>query len=309
MSLKKEDVSRAVQLSALLEVSAPKPGNVNRYNDMENLNFEQFLGSSISIGPIAEKSFEIGKKNKFKSKIGLYIKEAVLDTNKWQTGRNPNFGIIILTVPICAALGLIEVNENLSFKKMSLKRFGEKVSIILSKTNIKDTMNFYKAIKIADPKGIKKIEKYDVKTDKGHQEIKKDNINLLKLFNLSKDREIVMRDLSENLKIIINEGYPKLKNYYEKTKNIPGSITQTFLYLLSQYEDTLITRKTTKKKSKEISQAAKQVIDSGGYFNNKQGVKKLDKKLRKKQVLNPGSIADLTFGSILILLLKDEVRP
>ena len=309
MNFDKKEVSNSVQLSALLEVSAPKPGNVNRYNDMSNLSFEQFLGASVSIGPVAEKSFELGKNGNIESNLGILFEEAVMETNKWQRGRNPNFGIITLTIPICAALGQIKANKNSKILDKDLNSIGNKVTSILSKSNTKDTINYYKAIKKANPKGLKKTDKYDVHSDKGKKEIKKDNINLLKLFQLSKNREIVMEDLSNNLNIILNEAYPQLRKTYFKTKNLPGSITETFLQILSNHKDTLIARKTTKEKSEEISQNAEDLINSGGYFNNKKGYKKLDKKLRKTQNLNPGSTADLTYGSILFLLLRDEVRP
>src|SRR5262245_64709172 len=45
------DVAALVQLSCLLEVSAPKPGNVSPGRHFADLTYEDFLTSAVAIGP------------------------------------------------------------------------------------------------------------------------------------------------------------------------------------------------------------------------------------------------------------------
>lgn len=299
-NLDRNDISRAVQLASLLEVSAPKPGNVNRYHDMEDLSFEQFLGASISIGPTCKKSYEKRGEN-----IGKLIKEAVSETNKWQTGRNPNFGIITLAIPICSTLGKIEKD----FENVSINEIGEKVTKNISNTNNDDAINYYRALRKANPKGIDEVDKYDFKKDSGIHEIKEDDLNLLDIFKISKDRETVMKDLTNGLEIIGNEAYPKLKRTHKKTKDLSGSITETFLKILSQHPDSLIQRKASKKRAIEVSKRSKRILENGGFFNNKAGLKEFDKYLRNNSNLNPGTTADIIFASLLFLIIKKNVKP
>ena len=48
------DITAAAQLACLLEVSAPKPGNVSPGRDFANMRFEDFLVSAVAIGePLA----------------------------------------------------------------------------------------------------------------------------------------------------------------------------------------------------------------------------------------------------------------
>jgi len=46
------DVATLAQLSCLLEVSAPKPGNVHRGADFEDLTYPDFLVAAALIGPV-----------------------------------------------------------------------------------------------------------------------------------------------------------------------------------------------------------------------------------------------------------------
>src|SRR5256885_6774753 len=45
------DVAAAAQLACLLEVSAPKPGNVSPFASFRDATYEDFLASAAAIGP------------------------------------------------------------------------------------------------------------------------------------------------------------------------------------------------------------------------------------------------------------------
>jgi len=77
----------------VLEVSAtPKPGNIDRDHNYADTRFEHFLASTVGVFPILEKAA------KSDSGVGSLIREAVLESSKWQKGGNTHFGAFILII-------------------------------------------------------------------------------------------------------------------------------------------------------------------------------------------------------------------
>ncbi len=49
-------IGQCASLACLLEVAAPKPGNVHRGADFEDMSFEDFLASAVAIEPAFERA-------------------------------------------------------------------------------------------------------------------------------------------------------------------------------------------------------------------------------------------------------------
>ena len=80
---------------------------------------------------------------------------------------------------------------------------------------------------------------------------------------------------------------------------------QTFLTILSQVPDTLISRKFKDEKAKEVSASAKSILEEGGILTQK-GIsllEKFDQQLMSNG-LNPGTTADFTASSIMVAYLE-----
>ena len=92
------DVAAAAQLACLLEVSAPKPGNVSPGRHFADTRYEDFLASAAAIGgPLAD----AGTRS-----VGATVRLAIESTRRW-TNSNTNLGIVLLLTPLArAALGL-----------------------------------------------------------------------------------------------------------------------------------------------------------------------------------------------------------
>src|SRR5262245_66380423 len=88
------DLAALAQLACLLEVSAPKPGNVSPGRHFADLTYEDFLTSAVAIGPsfasLAEQS------------LGDTIRQAVEATACW-TKTNTNLGMVLLLAPLAKA--------------------------------------------------------------------------------------------------------------------------------------------------------------------------------------------------------------
>ena len=84
------DIATLAQLSCLLEVSAPKPGNVCPGMRFRDMSYEDFLVSALAIGPA------IGEAGKVP--LGITIERALAATRE-VTRANTNLGLVLLLTP------------------------------------------------------------------------------------------------------------------------------------------------------------------------------------------------------------------
>jgi triphosphoribosyl-dephospho-CoA synthase len=75
MTLDAEDVAVAAQLACLLEVSAPKPGNVSPGVHFRDARYEDWLASAAAIGP----SLAVAGTRP----LGRTVLDAVERTSRW----------------------------------------------------------------------------------------------------------------------------------------------------------------------------------------------------------------------------------
>lgn len=293
-----EYIAKAAQIASVLEVSGhPKPGNVHRTQDFEDMVFEDFLISGVVIGDVMRKAAKKGQKyddpsNFSRIKLGKLILKAVEETNHW-VANNTNLGIVMLLTPICAAAGM----------SGDLTELRENVHRIMLETTAKDTINLYKAISMADAGGMGEREDLDVTRDDSHKDILEKDINMFQILEISAEWDMLAKELTTKMPVTFEIGFPTFKN----TKSIHGinsATVQTFLDILSQFPDTLISRKYGLEKSQEVSQHAVNILSKGGILTDdgSTALGKFDRLLIKNK-LNPGTTADLTASSIMVALL------
>ena len=306
------DIARAAQLASALEVSGyPKPGNVHRTADIEGTTFEQFIASSIAIGPtlldVTELGFKAGRGEIKVSDIGLgrAIKRAIEDTMKWQTDGNTNLGIVMLLIPLAAAAGMTLAKEG----SIKVKKLRRNLSTVLKSTTPEDALNVYDAILIANPAGLKEVDKLDVRDEASKERIKRERIPLYKIMELSSGWDNVSKEWVTDMQITFEFGYLHVKEIYNKTKNMNITTVQTFLEILSRYPDTFVRGVHGKGIAEEISKKAKDIVKKGGMLtaDGRKLVAKFDEELRKRRI-NPGTTADLTSSSLMVAIL-DGLRP
>ena len=307
-----EDVVRAAQLASALEVSGyPKPGNVHRTADLPEATFEQFVASSIAIGPalsrVVEKGFRVGKGLIKPSEIGIgiAIKGAISDTMAWQTDENTNLGVVMLLIPLAAAAGMTLAKEG----KIEMKKLRANLSAILKSTTPGDALNLYEAISIAKPGGLGKVDRLDVTESDSKREIKEERISLYEIMRISSRWDNISKEWVTDMRITFEFGYPLVKRLYARTRNLNTTTVQTFLEILSRYPDTFVRRIHGEKTAKEVSEGARAVIEKGGMLTaeGRRAVWEFDERLRKRGI-NPGTSADLTCSSLMLSIL-DGLRP
>ncbi len=296
------DIAANAVLACLLEVSSHKPGNVNRYRDFKDTKFEHFLATSASFyKPAYEAAFRgslssRGKIDYSQIGIGYLIREAVERADKFHGGGNTNLGISILLIPLCAAAGSIMSRDN----KIEIERLKDEAGKIIIETTYKDTYELFRAINIANAGGLRVVEEYDVRDKNSINDIIRNNISFYDIMGIT-ERDTVAAEISNNYKITFETGYNGLMEEYTSTKDINLAILKTFFMILSEYPDSLIVKKTSRKVGEEISNMAKEILKMG---LKKEAIDELDDYLRSRgNLYNPGTTADITAASIFVCLL------
>ena len=307
-----EDVARAAQIAAALEVSGyPKPGNVHRTADLKEMTFEHFIASSIAIGPVlldvAKKGFRAGK-GEIKTadiEVGGAIKSAIENTMKWQRDGNTNLGSVLLLIPLAAAAGITLAKEG----KIEMKKLRANLSNVLKSTTPEDALNVYDAILIANPEGLGKVNELDVKNEASKKRIKKERVSLYEIMKISSSGDNVSREWVTDMQITFEFGYPLVKKLYGRTKNMNTTTIQSFLEILSKYPDTFVQRIHGKEIAEKVSEKARVIIKKGGMLTSAGRIliAEFDKELRENGI-NPGTTADLTASSLMLAIL-DGMRP
>lgn len=304
-----DDLIRCLSLASLLEVAGwPKPGNVHRTKNFENTRFEHFLAGIIAFLPNFKGFCEQIFQNSFKDEndytkieLGRFFKDAAKQMIKWQGGGNVLLGHILILAPLAAAATICLKTTNKSIDNLK-----ENLDKVIEKTSVNDTINLYKAIRLSNPGGLGKIEKYDVYDENSFNEIVKDDINLKKIFALSKKYDLISSEYSTGFNIIFNKGLPYFLRVFNQYGDINIATVNTYLKLLASHPDSLVIRKSGLDYALNISKMASNILDCGGISSDK-GLRltlELDNQLQKKKgKLNPGTTADLVSGVIFCALL------
>ncbi|MEG3224925.1 MAG: ATP--dephospho-CoA triphosphoribosyl transferase CitG [Methanobacteriales archaeon Met13] len=293
-------VAKCAQIASILEVSGhPKPGNVHRTQDFEDMVFEDFLVSGVVIGDHMRKAAQRGSRYRdpdswHKIGLGKIIKDSVLETDRW-VKNNTNLGIIMLFTPLSAAAGMSSDLESVRYHTGN----------IMQATTSQDAVNLYQAINLANAGGMGDQDQLDVSNADAAQELIDNDVSMFQVLEMSAGWDMLAYELTQDLPVTFDTGYPVFKGL-KTTEGINPATVQTFLTILSQYPDTLISRKYDQQKAEKVSADAKSILNVGGILTRKgrKKIQEFDQELLSGK-LNPGTTADLTASSIMTSYLAD----
>src|SRR3989338_5484878 len=138
-----EFIAECAEKACILEVSAPKPGNVNKEHNFKDTTYDDFISGSRTIKPImaeaAVNGFNAGTgKISFREiGIGNHIKNAIVRVKESNSVKNTHLGICLLLVPIAAGAGLC-IAQRKDFVQLR-----DKIQDILISTTVEDSASFY----------------------------------------------------------------------------------------------------------------------------------------------------------------------
>lgn len=272
------EVAAAAQLACLLEVSAPKPGNVSPGRHFADARYEDFLASAVAIGePLA------GAGDR---PLGETIRLAVDATARW-TSSNTNLGMVLLLAPL--ARGAI---------------LGARVEDVLRATTVDDARDVYAAIRLARPGGLGRADAQDVHAEP--------TVALVDAMRLAADRDGIAREYATSFATTFGIGAPALRAARRAGLAWDEAIVETFLTILAGSPDTHIARRGGAALAADVSTRARAVLEAGGVrtVEGRRAVEIMDAALRDPgHTANPGTTADLTAAAIFVELLNGGLNP
>jgi triphosphoribosyl-dephospho-CoA synthase len=271
-------IAGSAVLAMLLEVSAtPKPGNVDRIHDFEDVTYEHFLGSSVGLYP----AFRKAALNDHS--IGDLILNAVQASATWQRAGNCHFGAILLLIPLCAAAST----------SSSIPQLRTNVKKIVESTTTTDAVRFYESFRSVNVR-VQEQHYLDVNDPESVRNIKKQKLTLLDVMEISSSNDTIAKEWIEGFPRTF-DGAELFRRFEESGHSLNKSIVCLFLSLLSEAPDTLVAKKFGSRVALEVSTKATQALKNGN-------IEDLDKELITRRI-NPGTTADLVIGSLFVTLL------
>ena len=286
------EIAKIAQIASALEVSGyPKPGNVHRTRDYDDMVFEDFIISGIVIGDaIREACSDVDVEN---PQLGKYILKAVSETDKW-IKNNTNLGIVMMITPIAVAAAISD----------SFDEIRENVKVLMANTSVDDACDLYDAINIADAGGMGDQDEYDVSSDSAKNELRENKQTMYDVLKISAPWDMLAREMTSDMPAVFEIGYTTYQKLSkEKSKN--DACVLTFLKILSQVPDTLISRKYGSDDAIKVSMMTRDLLNIEGEDDFDEKVAQFDEFLFKNKY-NPGTTADLTAASIFVSYLKDN---
>ncbi|HET6578515.1 MAG TPA: triphosphoribosyl-dephospho-CoA synthase [Gemmatimonadales bacterium] len=272
------DVAAAAQLACLLEVSAPKPGNVSPGRHFHDTRYEDFLASAVAIGPALA---EAGVRP-----LGATVRAAVDATARW-TGSNTNLGIVLLLAPLARA----------ALAPASALR--DAVRDVLAATTVADAAEVYAAIRRARPGGLGEAPSEDVAAAP--------RVPLRAAMGLAAGRDSVAREYVTDFATTFEIGAPAVRAARAAGLDWSDAVVEAYLRLLATVPDTHIARKLGRPAAQAVSRRAAEVEQAGGVRTGagRQALTTLDAELRDPgNRRNPGTTADLTCAAVFVVILE-----
>ncbi|TXT55134.1 MAG: hypothetical protein BAJATHORv1_40043 [Candidatus Thorarchaeota archaeon] len=307
-------ISSLGQLSVLMEVSSPKPGNVNRLRRFSDTGYRHFLASatlfSKGLYKAAQKGVELaGKEDNFSTlKIGKLIYESTHDILTGLNRRNTILGTILLHIPIAMAAGFVIAENNI----FHIDSFQIAIKDLIDSTTVEDTIEVYRGFQLTAVNEQRSEDwsqlhhRYDISNPNVLDNIRQDHISLLDIFRISSTVDSISKEWSSYFSLTLNESLPYLRDNSSGLDDLEEAIVRTFIWLLARYPDGLIIKKAGEKKANEIMYFARDILAI--YENSRSPITKLmelDALLREEgNILNPGSTADLISAAIFCRLLE-----
>jgi triphosphoribosyl-dephospho-CoA synthase len=267
-------------LACQWEATAPKPGNVHRGADFDDLRFTDFLSSAAAIAPILEQAPQ--------QTVGATVLAAIQATRRI-VATNTNLGIVLLLAPLAG----VPREESIATG----------VAQRLAKLTPADAEQVYAAIRIAQPGGLGEVPTMDVAAEPP--------ADLLAAMQAAADRDAIALQYVTNFSRVLKEIVPGLLTHRTAGLSLTEAIIRTQLEQIAKHGDSLIERKS----GREINQQAQFIADQclqtlklgeSIYYS---AVSDFDFWLRSDgRRRNPGTTADL-IAAALFVIFRDDLWP
>jgi len=274
-------VAQNAELALLLEVTGtPKPGNVDREREYDDLRFEHFMAGAVGARPGLERAAA-------GDAIGSAFEHAV-EGMAGQSAGNTQFGaLLVLTPLVAAAAGDGDLTR-------------DSADSVVRGTTVADAASFYRAFEHVDvavddpPDG---LEPLDVR--RGSEAIPELESRELTLFDVMESSAEVDGVAAEWA-----SGFDRVFSASERLLDSSGPVvdraSRAFLELLAEEPDTFVVTRQDRATADEVQRRAQAVLDGD------EDATALAEELVDRDV-NPGTTADLVAGALFVALERGLV--
>ncbi|RDI72695.1 triphosphoribosyl-dephospho-CoA synthase [Halopelagius longus] len=262
------------QLALLLDVAGtPKPGNVDRERDLEDLRFEHFLAGAVGSGEGLRRA-ESG------APVGAAFERAVAGMSR-QRGGNTQFGCLLLLVPLVRAAA----DGSLS---------PEGATAVAEATTVADAVEFYRAFEHVD------VAVEDPPEDAAELDVRRGGDAAPAL----RTRELTLYDV---MALSEDDGnarewtggfartFDAAESMLEDDGPAPDRVARAFVDLLAEEEDTLV---RTNHGPEVAAEARRRAAEARG---DPEAVAELAEAFVAEGI-NPGTTADIACAATFVAL-------
>jgi len=276
----RHSTAECVTLACLLEAAAPKPGNVHRGADFDDLTFHDFLVSGTVVGPILASANQ---------GVGQAILNAVQATRRLVV-TNSNLGMILLLGPLATVPRDAPLPEGLTN--------------VLAGLTADDTRAIWQAINLARPGGMGRVDELDVAGPPPQ--------NILDAMRLAAERDLIAAQYVNGYAHVLDQLVPWLVAGRRQFGSLSEAIVHAHVRFLAQFPDSLIARKAGRETAETAALGAQRVLEAGspGEENYYLALADFDFWLRSDgRKRNPGTTADLIAAALFVLLRDELIEP
>lgn len=263
------------QLALLLEVAGtPKPGNVDRERDYEDLRFEHFLAGAVG----ARAGLRAAADG---APVGAAF-ESAIEGMSGQSGGNTQFGALLVTVPLVRAAAAGRLTP-------------DGVTETVEATTVADACAFYEAFEHVDvavedpPEG---LDPLDVRRGAAAADaLRERGATLYDVMALSADRDGVAAEWCSGFE----RSFEAAAWLLEDGGPIYRRASRAFLRLLAAEPDTFVATRNGEAAAEEATRRARAVLDGEADAES------LAEEFVARDI-NPGTTADITAGALFVAL-------
>ena len=272
-------LGQCASLACLLEATAPKPGNVHRGADFEDLTYPDLIASGIAIAPELDRAAV--------RPLGETILAAVQTTRR-VVSTNSNLGIALLLAPLAASAHRTPLQDG--------------VRRVLDALTPQDARLVYEAIRLAKPGGLGKVETADVAGEPP--------ASLVEAMRLAADRDMVARQYANGFAEVFDDVVPALREALNRYPTL-DAIVYAYMTVLAKHTDSLIARKCGPDIASRSSQQASQILATAKPGDDTWHVRVADFDFWLRSDghrRNPGTTADLITAGLFVILWEGTLR-
>lgn len=268
-----------VTLAGIWEATAPKPGNVYRGADFEDMTYADFLVASTAIGQAIDRSLAKSREQLSVGKLVLAATEAMQQS----VNVNTHLGTLLLLGPLVLA-----AHDGTPCRV--------RTAALAKATTVEDAELAYQAIRLAKPGGMGHTDEADI----GQQP----ELSLYAAMQLAADRDSVARQYTDGFAQVFTTS-DHIAARVTAGDCLCDAIVHAFLTLLSEQGDTLIARKCGLSTSDEAADRASSVLRQADWL---EASADFDFWLRSDgHRRNPGTTADIVGAALFVLMAENKI--